>query len=91
MPARPERAAGVRFTIVPPRLLAAAEGQLPLPSADLDMVSEHGDGTMSHIVVSSGSGSNEARYTHLTAWVVEEEDQTLSISAVMPRAPAMTY
>lgn len=38
------------------------------------MVSEHGDGTMSHTVVSSGSGSNEARYTHLTAWVVEEED-----------------
>jgi hypothetical protein len=38
------------------------------------MVSEHGDETMRHIVVSSESGSNEARYTHLTAWVTEEED-----------------
>jgi hypothetical protein len=42
--------------------------------ADLDMVSEHGRGAMRHIVVSSGSGSNEPRYTHLTAWVIEEED-----------------
>jgi hypothetical protein len=29
---------------------------------------------MRRIVVSSGSGSNQSRYTHLTAWVSEEED-----------------
>lgn len=29
---------------------------------------------MTHIVVSADSGSNDARYTHLTAWVTEEED-----------------
>ena len=38
------------------------------------MVSEHGGGAMRRIVVSSGSGSDEPRYTHLTAWVTEEED-----------------
>ena len=29
---------------------------------------------MRRIVASSGSGSNQSRYTHLTAWVSEEED-----------------
>jgi hypothetical protein len=38
------------------------------------MVSEHGGGAARRIVVSSGSESNEPRYTHLTAWVTEEED-----------------
>jgi hypothetical protein len=38
------------------------------------MVGEHGGGSPRRIVVSSGSGSNEPRYTHLTAWVTEEED-----------------
>src|SRR6266481_3611737 len=38
------------------------------------MVSEHGGGAMRCIVVSSESGSTEPRYTHLTAWVTEEED-----------------
>ena len=38
------------------------------------MVGERGNGTARHIVVSSDSGSNDARYTHLTAWVIEEDD-----------------
>jgi len=38
------------------------------------MVTENGGGAMRCIVMSSGSGSNEPRYTHLTAWVSEEED-----------------
>jgi hypothetical protein len=29
---------------------------------------------MRHIVVSSPSASKEERFTHLTAWVIEEED-----------------
>lgn len=38
------------------------------------MVSEKGDGTMRGIVVSSASASSETRFTHLTAWVIEEDD-----------------
>jgi hypothetical protein len=38
------------------------------------MVGEHDDGAMRRIAASSGSGSNEPHYTHLTAWVTEEED-----------------
>ena len=38
------------------------------------MVSEHGAAAVRRIVVSSQSESNESRYTHLTAWVFEEED-----------------
>src|SRR3954464_8645735 len=38
------------------------------------MVGEHGGGATRRIKVSSGPGSNEPRYTHLTAWVTEEED-----------------
>jgi hypothetical protein len=38
------------------------------------MVSEPGGGATRRIVVTSGSGSNEPRYTHLTAWLTEEED-----------------
>jgi hypothetical protein len=38
------------------------------------MVSENGGGAMRRIVASSGSRSNEPRYTHLTAWVSEKEE-----------------
>jgi hypothetical protein len=38
------------------------------------MVSEHGGGATGRIEVSSESASDEPRYTHLTAWVIEEED-----------------
>jgi len=37
-------------------------------------VSENGGGATRRIVVPSGSESHEPRYTHLTAWVSEEED-----------------
>ena len=33
-----------------------------------------GDGTIRRIVVSSASEPDEVRYTHLTAWVNEEDD-----------------
>jgi hypothetical protein len=38
------------------------------------MVGEHGNETMRRNVLSSESGSDEGRYTHLIAWVTEEED-----------------
>jgi hypothetical protein len=38
------------------------------------MVSDHDGGAMRRIVMSSGSRSSEPRYTHLSAWVTEEED-----------------
>jgi hypothetical protein len=38
------------------------------------MDDERGHKAPGQITVPSGSGANEPRYTHLTAWVTEEED-----------------